>query len=65
MKYHTSTTQHNCGLALRGRNGISTVGGSGNAWSTITNEPIVSGGNYNVTNTSVLPTNRFYRLHKP
>ena len=36
-----------------------------NAWGTITNEPIVSGGNYNVTNTSVLPNSRFYRLHKP
>jgi hypothetical protein len=36
-----------------------------NAWGTITNEPIVSGGNYNVTNSSVLPNNRFYRLHKP
>jgi autotransporter-associated beta strand protein len=36
-----------------------------NAWGTITNEPIVNGGNYNITNTSVLPNNRFYRLHKP
>jgi subtilisin-like proprotein convertase family protein len=36
-----------------------------NAWGTITNEPIVSGGNYNVTNSSVAPTNQFYRLHKP
>jgi hypothetical protein len=36
-----------------------------NAWGTITNEPIVSGGNYNVTNSSVLPNSRFYRLHRP
>jgi hypothetical protein len=35
------------------------------AWTTVTNEPIVSGGNYNVTNSAVLPTNQFYRLHMP
>jgi hypothetical protein len=36
-----------------------------NAWGTITNEPIVNGGNYNVTNSSVLPNNRFYtHAHK-
>lgn len=36
-----------------------------NSWGTVTNEPIVIGANYNVTNSSVMPTNRFYRLHKP
>ena len=35
------------------------------AWSVVTNEPIVNGGNYNVTNSSALPTNQFYRLHMP
>ncbi|HXC97717.1 MAG TPA: autotransporter-associated beta strand repeat-containing protein [Verrucomicrobiae bacterium] len=35
------------------------------AWATVTNEPIVNGGNYNVTNSAALPTNRFYRLHMP
>jgi autotransporter-associated beta strand protein len=35
------------------------------AWATITNEPIVGNHQYNVTNSSVSPTNRFYRLHKP
>ena len=35
------------------------------AWATVTNEPIVNGGNYNVTNSAVNPTNQFYRLHKP
>ncbi len=35
------------------------------AWATVTNEPIVNGGNYNVTNSAMNPTNRFYRLHKP
>ena len=35
------------------------------AFGTVTNEPIVSGGNYNVTNSAVSPTNRFYRLRKP
>jgi hypothetical protein len=37
-----------------------------NAWGAVTNEPLVGGGNYNVTNTTAMPaTNRFYRLHKP
>ena len=36
-----------------------------NAWGTITNEPIVNGGNCNVTNSAVLPTNRFYCPHEP
>ena len=31
----------------------------------ITNEPIVTSLKYNVTNGTVTPTNRFYRLHKP
>jgi hypothetical protein len=36
------------------------------AWGGVTNEPIVSGGNYNVTNTTLVPTtNRFYRLQMP
>ena len=30
----------------------------------ITNEPIVSGGNYNVTNSSGSPNSQFYRLYK-
>ncbi len=36
-----------------------------NAFVTVTNEPIVSGGSYSVTNSAVSPTNRFYRLRKP
>jgi hypothetical protein len=36
-----------------------------NTWGTTTNEPIVSGGTYNVTNSGVLPTDQFYRLYKP
>jgi autotransporter-associated beta strand protein len=43
----------------------STPGLTSPSWGGISNEPIVSAGNYNVTNSSVLPTNRFYRLHKP
>jgi len=35
------------------------------AWATVTNEPIVSGGRYNVTNSIALPGDRFYRLHQP
>jgi hypothetical protein len=35
------------------------------AWTTVTNEPMVNGGNYNMTNSSALPTNQFYRLHLP
>lgn len=34
-------------------------------WTTITNEPIVSSLKYNVTNGTLTPTNRFYRLKKP
>lgn len=34
-------------------------------WTGITNEPIVSSLKYNVTNSTVTPTNRFYRLKKP
>ncbi len=34
-------------------------------WTGITNEPIVSGGDYTVTNSTGVPPNRFYRLHKP
>lgn len=34
------------------------------SWATVTNEPLVNAGRYNVTNSSP-PTNRFYRLHKP
>src|SRR5262249_4827662 len=33
-------------------------------WATVTNEPIVNAGRYNVTN-SAPPTNRFYRLRRP
>jgi autotransporter-associated beta strand protein len=33
-------------------------------WSSITNEPLVSAGRYNVTNPTT-PTNAFYRLRKP
>jgi hypothetical protein len=36
-----------------------------NSWTTVTNQPIVNGGRFNVTNSSLNPTNRFYRLHKP
>jgi hypothetical protein len=35
------------------------------SWSAITNQPIVSGGAYNVTNSTLVPVDRFYRLHKP
>jgi subtilisin-like proprotein convertase family protein len=35
------------------------------AWATVTNEPIVGNDQYNVTNSTINPTNRFYRLHKP
>jgi autotransporter-associated beta strand protein len=36
------------------------------AWGAVTNEPMVSGGNYNVTNSIAVPaTNRFYRLQQP
>ncbi len=34
-------------------------------WTSITNEPIVSALKYNVTNSTLTPTNRFYRLKKP
>jgi autotransporter-associated beta strand protein len=34
-------------------------------WTGITNEPIVTALKYNVTNGTVTPTNRFYRLKKP
>jgi autotransporter-associated beta strand protein len=34
-------------------------------WAYVTNEPIVSALKYNVTNSAMNPTNRFYRLHKP
>lgn len=33
-------------------------------WSAVTNEPIIDGGSYNVTNTTAAPS-QFYRLHKP
>jgi hypothetical protein len=33
-------------------------------WSAVTNEPVVAGGNYNVTNATAAPQ-QFYRLHKP
>ena len=37
-----------------------------NAWGGVTNEPMVNGGYYNVTNTTAVPsTNRFYRLRMP
>ncbi len=36
------------------------------AWGAVTNEPMVSGGNYNVTNSITVPaTNQFYRLQQP
>jgi hypothetical protein len=35
------------------------------AWATVTNEPIVGNHQYNVINSAINPTNRFYRLHKP
>ena len=35
------------------------------AWSLVTNEPIVNGYQYSVTNSDAIPTNQFYRLHKP
>jgi autotransporter-associated beta strand protein len=34
------------------------------AWGNVTTEPIVSGGRYNVTNQSLVPPERFYRLQK-
>src|SRR5262249_27165760 len=34
------------------------------SWAPVTNEPLISGGNFHVTNSAVVPTNRFYRLHK-
>ncbi len=34
-------------------------------WTTVTNQPFVDGGRFNVTNSSINPTNRFYRLNKP
>jgi autotransporter-associated beta strand protein len=34
------------------------------AWSVVTNEPIINGGNYNITNRASGPR-QFYRLHKP
>ncbi len=33
-------------------------------WTTITNEPIIVGNQFNVTN-SETPVSRYYRLHKP
>jgi autotransporter-associated beta strand protein len=33
-------------------------------WTTVTNEPIILNGNYNVTNTTAAPS-QFFRLHKP
>ncbi len=33
-------------------------------WTPVTNEPVISGGNYNVTNSTTAPS-QFYRLHKP
>jgi len=35
------------------------------AWTGVTNQPIAISNLFNVTNSSVSPTNRFYRLHKP
>jgi hypothetical protein len=35
------------------------------AWTGVTNQPIAFSNLFNVTNSSVSPTNRFYRLHKP
>ena len=35
------------------------------AWSSVSNEPVVLGNDYNVTNSSINPSNRFYRLQKP
>jgi autotransporter-associated beta strand protein len=35
------------------------------AWTVVTNEPIAISNLFNVTNSSVYPTNQFYRLHKP
>jgi hypothetical protein len=34
-------------------------------WGSVTNEPIVSALKFNVTNSTVTPTNRFYRLRQP
>jgi len=34
-------------------------------WAVVTNEPVAFSNLFNVTNSSVSPTNRFYRLHKP
>jgi hypothetical protein len=35
------------------------------SWTVVTNEPVAIGNLFNVTNSSVSPTNRFYRLRKP
>lgn len=34
------------------------------AWTVVTNEPLVGGGRYHVTNSTLAPTNRFYRLRQ-
>jgi autotransporter-associated beta strand protein len=34
-------------------------------WTAVTNEPVAFSNLFNVTNSSVSPTNQFYRLHKP
>jgi hypothetical protein len=35
------------------------------SWTAVPDEPIVSGGRLNVTNSSASPDTRFYRLNKP
>jgi hypothetical protein len=52
------------GPPLRGFNLEASPSLAPTTWATVTNEPIVSAGLYNVTNSSP-PTNRFYGLHKP
>jgi hypothetical protein len=47
------------GYLLEGGTNLTSSG-----WNTITNEPTVSGGKYNVTNTTASPNGQFYRLYK-
>jgi autotransporter-associated beta strand protein len=35
------------------------------SWLGVTNEPIATGNRFDVTNSTIYPSNRYYRLHKP
>ncbi|HYG21447.1 MAG TPA: autotransporter-associated beta strand repeat-containing protein [Verrucomicrobiae bacterium] len=58
VRLHWSTSA--AGFQLEGNDLLQTAN-----WSSITNEPIVVDGRFSVTNSSVSPTNRFYRLNRP